>query len=61
MVYKATSDPDTMYLHEAMKQPDKVQFLQAMQKEVQDQRENGNFSIISRKEIPEDALILLVV
>ena len=29
-----------------------------MQKEVQNQRENGNFSIISRKEISEDALIL---
>ena len=61
MAYKATSDPDTMYLHEAMKQPDKVQFLQAIQKEVQDQRENGNFSIISRKEIPENTLILPVV
>ena len=27
MAYKATSDPDTMYLHEAMKQPNKDQFL----------------------------------
>jgi hypothetical protein len=25
--YKATSDPDTMYLHEAMRKPDRKQFL----------------------------------
>ena len=61
MAYKSTSDPDTMYLHEAMKQPDKVKFLQAMQKEVRDQRENGNFLIVSRKDIPEDVLILPAV
>ena len=50
-----------MYLHEAIKLPDQVQFLQAMQKEVQYQRKNDNFLIISRKDIPEDSLILLVV
>jgi hypothetical protein len=32
MAFKATSDPDTMYLHEAMREPDKKEFIQAMQK-----------------------------
>ena len=61
MAYKATSDPDTMYLHEAMKQPDKAEFLKAMQKEVEDQTKNGNFSLKHRKDIPRDALILPAV
>ena len=30
MAYKATADPDTMYLHQAMKQPDRKEFLKAM-------------------------------
>lgn len=36
MTYKATADPDTMYLHEAMRQPDKAEFLKAMEKEMTD-------------------------
>ena len=33
--FKAKSaDPDTMYLHEAMKQPDRKEFLKAIKKEV---------------------------
>jgi hypothetical protein len=35
-------DPDTMYLHEAMKQPDKKKFLEAMRQEVAAQTANGN-------------------
>ena len=61
LAYKSTSDPDTMYLHEAMKQPDKVEFLKAMDKEVKDQRENGNFSLIKKTELPKDAMVLPVV
>jgi hypothetical protein len=36
VAYKATSDPDTMYLHEAMKEPDADNFVRAMLKEVMD-------------------------
>eukprot|EP00978_Attheya_sp_CCMP212_P047242 scaffold421280_cov72-Attheya_sp.AAC.5 len=51
LAYKATSDPDTMYMHEAMKEPDKAEFLKAVQKEVRDQMENGNFSTIPRSQV----------
>lgn len=61
MAYKATSDPDTMYLHKAMKQPDKIKFLKRIQKKVRDQRENGNFTIVARKDVLENALILPAV
>jgi len=50
-VFKATSDPDTMYLHQAMKQPDAPEFKKAMQKEWDDQINNGNFTVIHRSKV----------
>ena len=45
--YKAAdSDPDTMYHHQAMRQPDCEQFRTAMQKEMDDQMANGNFELV---------------
>ena len=35
--FKASADNDTMYLHQAMKEPVKKEFIKAMQKEVSDQ------------------------
>ena len=32
--FKETSNPDTMYLHEAMNKPDQKEFITAMVKEV---------------------------
>jgi hypothetical protein len=59
--FKATADPDTMYMHEAMKEPDRQEFIKAMQKEVLDQMNNGNFSLIKRVDVPEDKTILRAV
>ena len=53
-VYKATADPDTMYHHQAMREHDRMQFLQAMKKEVHDQMKNGNFSIVKHSQVPKD-------
>ena len=61
MAFKAVADPDVMYLHQAMKQPDKESFLEAMQKEVNDQSGNGNFSIIPRHEVPKGRSVLPAV
>ena len=61
LAYKSTSDPDTMYLYQAMKQPDRVEFLKAMDKEVKDQREKGNFSITKKTKWPKDAMVLPAV
>ena len=58
MVYKATSDPDSMYLHEAMQQEDKTELIKAMMEEVRDQTDNGNFSIIKRNQVPKGSTIL---
>ena len=51
--YKAAdSDPDTMYHHQAMQQPDHEQFRKAMQKEMDDQMADGNFELIQWAKIP---------
>ena len=59
--YKATADPDTMYMHQAMEQPDKAEFVKAMVKEINDQRENGNWTVVHKSEVPKGALILPAV
>ena len=61
MALKATTDPDTMYMHEAMKEKDKAKFIEAMQKEVRDQYENGNFEIVHISKVPTNSLILPAV
>ena len=61
MAFKAVADPDVMYLHQAMKQQDKRQFIEAMKKEVQDQSGNGNFSLIRRSQVPQGRSVLPAV
>ena len=55
---KATADPDTLYYHEAMKEPDADKFKEAMLKEWVDQEANNNFSIIPISQVPEGKSIL---
>ena len=61
MACKASTDPDTMYLHEALKENDRKEFINAMQKEVQDQMDNGNFTIVEANDVPSDKPILPAV
>jgi hypothetical protein len=60
-VFKTTADLDTMYLHQAMKEPDKEQFKETMLKEVEDQTENKNFSIVSRDSVPQNEPVMPTV
>ena len=61
MACKASTDPDTMYMHEAVKEKDKDQFILAMKKEVEDQMANGNYTIVHIKEVPKGKNILPAV
>ena len=61
MVYKAIADPDVMYLHQAMKEVDKEKFIEAMRKEVRDQAENGNFTVVRKETIPKGARVMKAV
>ena len=58
MAFKSTSDPDTMYLHEAMREKDRANFLEAMWKEIQSQIQNENFTLIKKEEVPSGCEIL---
>ena len=62
LAFKATnSDPDTMYHHQAMHQPDRPQFIGAMQKEMDSQLQDGNFEIVHRSKIPSGTKVFLAV
>jgi len=54
----ASANPDTMYLHEVMRQPNREHFLQAKNQEVNGQVENKNFSIFPWSSVPEGAPVL---
>ena len=49
--YKAVN-PDILRLHEAMKAKDQKEFKTAMEKDVDDQIANGNFTVILRSKVP---------
>ena len=53
LAFKATSDPDTMCHHQAMREPDREDFKFAMSKEIHDQMKNGNFTVLRRDKLPE--------
>ena len=52
------NNPDTMYHHQAMKQPDREKFKEAMQKECEAHYKEGNYKLIKRNELPEGATLL---
>jgi hypothetical protein len=59
--FKAKADPDTLYLHQAMRQPDWNMFSEAMNQEIQQQVGMGVHTLIKRSEVPEGASILPAV
>lgn len=56
--FKTTSDPDTMYYHQAMAAPDRANFLQAIVKEVNDHIQNEHWELVPLSEVPENTKIL---
>ena len=58
---KTTSDPDTLYYHEALLEPNSDKFREAMAKEWGDQDLNNNFSIVPIDVVPECKSILPAV
>jgi Reverse transcriptase (RNA-dependent DNA polymerase)/GAG-pre-integrase domain len=61
MAFAASSDPDIMYLDEALKAPDRAEFIRAMQKEVQAHTSNNNWRIIPRSRVPHGQTVLPAV
>ncbi len=59
--YAASADPDTMYYHEAMREPNCAEFIKAMQKEVQSHTKNGVWELVPRSLVPPGIKILPAV
>ena len=60
-LFKATSDPDTLYLDQAMQADDKDKFLKAMLKEIRDHEQRHHWKVVPRSKVPEGANILPAV
>ena len=58
LAFKSTSDPDTMYYHEAMKMQDRREFVKALVEEIQDNFRHRNFSIVHKYKVPQGATVL---
>lgn len=58
IAYKASTNPDVMYYHEAMKAPDSKQFTQALINEVNAHIEGEHWEMIPKKSVPEGEVIL---
>ena len=58
IAYAASSDPDTMYLNQAMKQPDKRQFILAMVEEMEAHTSNNHWKLILKSQVPPGTKIL---
>ena len=61
IAFAASSDPDIMYLNQAMKQPDKKQFMKAMKSEIDSHTENKHWVIVPRSAVPDGMEVLPTV
>ena len=61
LAYAASRDPDTMYVDQALKAPDKKEFLKAMQKEVDAHTEKKHWELVPRSAVPDGTKVLPAV
>ena len=52
LAFAATTNPDTLYAHEAMKAPDRQQFIDAIEAELSQHKTRGNFVLVKKEDIP---------
>jgi hypothetical protein len=61
IAFTASSDPDTMYWHQAMQEPDRADFMKAAVDEVKSHVDNDHFVLVSRDELPKGTKVLASV
>ena len=57
----ASSNPDTMYYHEAMRAPGADKFKACMEEEIINQWDNNNFSPMLISDVPKGKKIMLEI
>ena len=58
IAFKASSDRDTMYFHQAMQVPDKTEFIQAIVKEINDHVEGNHWELVPASQVPKGTKVL---
>ena len=58
ITFATSKDPDTMYLHQAMKEPNWDHFIKARVEELEAQLKGKNFLLILRSKVPKGATML---
>jgi hypothetical protein len=58
LAYAATNDPETFYYHQVVHQPDFEQFQRAMEMEIENQWDNGNFKLIKHSSLKKGTPVL---
>ena len=61
LAFAASADPDTMYWHEAMREPDRAKFIEAAEKEIDDHFNNGDFVIVRKDQVPKGVAVMKAV
>jgi hypothetical protein len=61
IAFTASSNSNTMYLHEALHAPDRTEFIKAMEQEVKDHEERQHWELIPKSEVPKGSIILPAV
>ena len=57
-LFTASTDPDIMFLHEAVKAPDCKQFLLAIDKEIQGHERRKHWELVPKANVPKGMKIL---
>ena len=58
IVYAASSDQDILYLHEAMKGPDRAQFMKTMEREIKGHEEGNHWILVPMHQVPKGTEVL---
>ena len=58
IAFKAVHDPDTLYMHQALKQHDSDKFIDAMVKEIRDHEVRFHWRVVKRSTVPSDQKVL---
>jgi hypothetical protein len=61
LAFAASADPDTMYLDQALREPDREKFIEAMEKEIRDHEERKHWEIVRRDSLPKGTPVLPAV
>ena len=61
LLFKATTNPDILYLDEALEAPDRDEFIKAMLKEVRDHERRGHWKDVPNSKVPKGVKVLPAV